>query len=445
MARLTRFAIGLACALALALITAPGANAFVFWANKYDDAIGRAADDAGGADQAFIHGLPPQSEPVGVALRGAHLYWANFGNGDSIGRANLDGSCLKSDFIRGASDPVGVAADGAHVYWTNAATGAIGRANLDGSGANQGFLPGLGQPYGLAVNATHLYWSNVATGAISRADLDGTDPELIATVTTPNALALDGAHLYWADGGTDTIGRSKLDGSDPEPNFIGAPVDAWGVAVDAGHVYWTDQGPPKTVGRADLDGNNPQPSFLPASAQGVYGVAVGPATAPEPCAAAGTQAPAANARDSAAPVLRRLTLSRSRFAAARRGASISRMRSTRLGRVRTTRLGVGTTLHYGLSEAAVVRFTVERRKAGRRVGSSCRKPTRRNRSKRKCDLALKGAFSRRGGQGPNRARFSGRVRGRRLRSGRYKLVAAATDGAGNTSRRAAVRFAIGSR
>ncbi len=409
---MTRFALGLTCALALALTTAPSAGAFVFWSNKYDDAIGRADDNAGGADQAFVHGLPPMSHPVSLAVRGAHLYWSNYEAGDTIGRVNLDGSCLDSSFIRGAHDPVGVATDGAHVYWANAGTGAIGRANLDGSGANQAFVTGLGRPYGLAVNATHLYWSNIDTGKIWRANLDGTGPAEIVTATAPSALALDASHLYWADGTAGAIGRANLDGTSPEPAFISAPVNPWGVAVDAGHVWWTDQGPPKTVGRADLDAGNPDNSFLPASADGVYGVAVGPAATPVPCPPAPVRpTTGAQPRDATAPALRRLKLSRSRFAAARRGASISKLR-------------VGTVLRFALSESAVVRFRVARRGA--------RRP-------------LKGSFSRRGRAGTNRARFSGRLRRRALRPGHYRLQLTATDAAGNRSRRAAVRFVINRR
>jgi virginiamycin B lyase len=60
----------------------------------------------------------------------AYVYWTNY-NGDSSGRANLDGSDVNQSFITGATTPTAVAVHGKHIYWANLTT--IGRANLDGS------------------------------------------------------------------------------------------------------------------------------------------------------------------------------------------------------------------------------------------------------------------------------------------------------------------------
>jgi PKD domain len=104
----------------------------------------------------------------------------------------------------------------------------------------------------------------------------------------------------------------------------------------------------------------------------------------------------------------------------------------------------GATVRYTLSEAARVRFSVQRRTTGRRVGRRCVKTTRRNRSRRRCTrfVSVRGSFTHAGAAGRNRFRFSGRVRRRALRRGRYRLVARATDAAGNRSnvRRAGFRI-----
>src|SRR3954470_1791843 len=121
----------LAGALLLPFAAAPGAGAHVYWANKYDDAIGRANLDGGGLNQSFITGIRQNSHPVGLAVDGAHVYWTNYDAPDRIGRAALDGSAVNDGFVTGAANPVGVAVDGAHLYWTNATTGTIGRADLD--------------------------------------------------------------------------------------------------------------------------------------------------------------------------------------------------------------------------------------------------------------------------------------------------------------------------
>ncbi|MEX2253691.1 MAG: hypothetical protein WD649_06010 [Thermoleophilaceae bacterium] len=132
-------------------------------------------------------------------------------------------------------------------------------------------------------------------------------------------------------------------------------------------------------------------------------------------------------------------LSRKRFKAARRGRAVAR-RGARLGRK------VGTRVRYRLSEDATVRFRIERaRKAkGRIVGGRCVKRTRANAGRRKCTRyrTLKGKIVRRNKAGVKRFRLSGRLLGKRLRRGRYRLVARATDKLGNKSKRARVRFRI---
>ena len=53
-----------------------------------------------------------------MAVEGKHIYWTNdgesgaLGGGQSIGRANLDGTDVDQSFITGASGPVGVAVEG---------------------------------------------------------------------------------------------------------------------------------------------------------------------------------------------------------------------------------------------------------------------------------------------------------------------------------------------
>src|SRR6266540_1721289 len=82
-------------------------------------------------------------------------------------------------------------------------------------------------------------------------------------------LTLTGAstprHVYWvnnSDGGSATIGRADVDGSNPNQSFITGASFPEGVAVDSGHVYWTDRLFAGTIGRADLDGSNPNQSFI---------------------------------------------------------------------------------------------------------------------------------------------------------------------------------------
>lgn len=80
-------------------------------------------------------------------------------------------------------------------------------------------------------------------------------------------------------------------------------------------------------------------------------------------------------------------------------------------------------ISFSLSEKAAVRITVERKRKGkwRRV---------------------KGALRSNGAAGANKLRFTGRLAGKKLKPGRHRLVAVATDAAGNRSPAARKAFTI---
>jgi sugar lactone lactonase YvrE len=115
-------------------------SSHVYWSNRDQGAIGRAALDGTHLDRHFITGL---KEPNGLAVSGTTLFWASTNpntKSSSIGRANLNGTSVTQNFITGAAYPFGVAAGGNHLYWTNFDTGMIGRANLDGTHVHQRFI-----------------------------------------------------------------------------------------------------------------------------------------------------------------------------------------------------------------------------------------------------------------------------------------------------------------
>jgi hypothetical protein len=109
----------------------------------------------------------------------------------------------------------------------------------------------------------------------------------------------------------------------------------------------------------------------------------------------------------------------------------------------TAAAGKGATISYTLSQPARVAFRVDRALAGRRSRGKCRKPTRRNRRGRPCPRykRLRGGFERNAVLGANSLRFNGRLGGKRLKAGRYRLVAVASGFAGD-SRRATRAFRV---
>jgi hypothetical protein len=94
----------------------------------------------------------------------------------------------------------------------------------------------------------------------------------------------------------------------------------------------------------------------------------------------------------------------------------------------------GTKVSFRLNEAASVGFTVTQRAKGRKVKRGrktvCVKRTRKNRKRKRCSrvVRLKGSFSRDGVAGKNSFHFTGRLNGRKLKPGRYRLVATPTAG-----------------
>lgn len=98
-----------------------------------------------------------------------------------------------------------------------------------------------------------------------------------------------------------------------------------------------------------------------------------------------------------------------------------------------------------MSRAALL--ALERALKGRKKGKKCVAPNRRNRRARRCTRyrLLKGPIAHIAKPGLNSFRFTGRLRGRKLRPGRYRLVMVATDAAGNRSKPKRAPFRVVSR
>jgi hypothetical protein len=145
-------------------------------------------------------------------------------------------------------------------------------------------------------------------------------------------------------------------------------------------------------------------------------------TAPKP-PATNTQTTTPPA-DTTKPALGALGLSVRVFRAAKSGPSISAKKKP-----------VGTKVSLNLSEPSSVRFTVERKTQGRKVGKNCVAQTRSNRKKKACVrwVKVKGSFTRAGKAGKNTFKFRGRIGGKALKPGNYRLDGQATDPAKNKS------------
>jgi hypothetical protein len=166
---------------------------------------------------------------------------------------------------------VGVAVDAAHVYWADPIAGTIGRANIDGTNVEEAFIE-VGQ---------------------SECELE-TEPgvsEPVPAESRPRYVAVDAGHVYWTntgvlnkngepiDGG-GTIGRADIDGAEAsiDPDFICGASNPQGIAVNATHIYWANAAKDSNrsaIGRADIDGGEVEEEFFFVdSSRTPYGVAL---------------------------------------------------------------------------------------------------------------------------------------------------------------------------
>ena len=136
--------------------------------------------------------------------------------------------------------------------------------------------------------------------------------------------------------------------------------------------------------------------------------------------------------DTTAPDVTGLRLTRTRF---RLGGALPKVAAVR----------TGTSIRFTISEAATARLRFRRLAPGRLVGGRCVKPTRLNRSRRRCTriLPVRGSVSLPVQAGARRIRFAGRMSKRRsLKPGRYRLILTAADAAGNVSTPDRARFRL---
>jgi hypothetical protein len=100
----------------------------------------------------------------------------------------------------------------------------------------------------------------------------------------------------------------------------------------------------------------------------------------------------------------------------------------------------GTKIRFTLSEAAAVSLRIQRRTTGHRKGKKC---LAKRRTGKRCTIyKTKGTLKRSGRAGANSVAFSGRIGARKLAKGRYRIVATATDTAGNKAKQKTAAFRV---
>ncbi len=233
------------------------ARRHLYWSDSIKGTIGRARLNGSGVNESFLR-FPDRFRPYDVAVGARHIYWPSPATGlRLIGRARIDGTRRQLRFLTTHQDAgtFSVAATSRHIYWTtniregfDEGVDSIGRANLDGTGVKTKLisLP-HGHPGEIAVHGRYIYWTSPSMPggeAISRARLDGTGVRRrFITVGKGGdqrgiaGLAVAGNHIYWTTVSNTlpgTIGRVNLDGTGLRRNFIRTGGEPAEVAVVAG-------------------------------------------------------------------------------------------------------------------------------------------------------------------------------------------------------------------
>lgn len=466
------------------IVGTPGASAYIYW-HSYDSGngkIGRADLDGANIKPDLVQGTYFGG---GVASDGTHVYWGESGSSPTmahLGRANIDGTEPDHNYYGGASycGIFGLQANLTHLFWLKSTcSGTPNRAIdwVDIPGKN-GYSESGASDYicGFAVDSNYVYWSK--NQYIARAPLLGGLPDETWLDTgagkIPCAVAVDSGHVYWTNTAADpptgyrgrTIGRASIDGSEASVNnsfitgtvFISGISTPPGLAVDSGHIYWTNQpdysgvpGPGAvdgSIGRAALDGTDVNQFFVP-SVFFPVGLAIdnkGPAPAPP---GGGGNPPPYHPPPQLPPRFVSVGSSNSSFTPSGKSTPVRgqtgiraavRVRASSSG-IASARVPVGTTFTFKLTLDASVTVDIQKKKAGRlKKRTKCVKPSGKLKSKPKCSLSVAKLF-RTSKAGVNKLPFTGRIKGKALKPGKYQAVFTARDSAG-TSKTAKVNFTI---
>jgi hypothetical protein len=106
-------------------------------------------------------------------------------------------------------------------------------------------LTGAGR--GLGLDLDHIYWAGTSQ-TISSANLGGSDPQtLVSGQNGPIGVAVDASHLYWTNQNDGSIWAANRDGTSPHV-ISSAGLAGWDIAVGGDHLYWTVLGRPPSSG-----------------------------------------------------------------------------------------------------------------------------------------------------------------------------------------------------
>jgi virginiamycin B lyase len=378
--QITEFLIPTASATPQEIVAGPDG---ALWFTEYgNNKIGRITS-AGVFDPPNGYDLPAGAGPDGITAGPDGALWFTQIGTDQIGKITTSGSISHYPLVTGFNPGDIAAGPDGRLWFTESEAGKVGAINPS-TGAVQEFDRPGADPSAITSSGASLWFTQFSANRIEQMSTSGAQINVFPAGSGPSGIAFgpDGA-IWFAQSVANKIGRLTTSGSLTEfPVPTTATEGPDGVAAGPDHAIWFTEKGANQIGRIEA----------PAAGGGGGG-------GPPPT----TQQVTASVQS--------LGVSPRSFRSARRGASIAAK--------------VGATVTYRLSVAATTSFTVERQTAGRKKGKKCVPQTRRNRRAKRCKryVAVRGSFTHAGKAGSNSFKFTGRVAKKKLRPGRYQLVA----------------------
>ncbi|MBK8254306.1 MAG: hypothetical protein IPK82_16765 [Polyangiaceae bacterium] len=207
------------------------------------------------------------SQPDGIALSGAKLFWTEFLEQGNVhmGVLNAASSAFASTTVlaTGLSYPVRIVADTKYAYWTNEGTfkdknGSVFRMDHTAPGSQpENLTPTqLAAPRAIALDyntdgsAKDLYFATIADGNVWRitnvSSATPGEPELFAEgLFAPNGIAVDETNVYITNRGDGTVAvKAKSAGLLESPVVVAkAQKNPGQVLMHQGSLLWVNEGP----------------------------------------------------------------------------------------------------------------------------------------------------------------------------------------------------------
>ena len=158
------------------------------------------------------------------------------------------------------------------------------------------------------------------------------------------------------------------------------------------------------------------------------------------CLAVTGTAFAADAPDTEAPELNNLVVTNKIFKVGTKNTALVTMVGSA---AKKKKVPVGTKIKFDLLESAYISIGVYKALEGRTVGTDCVKPDDTNKDAKKCVRPVYiNTIQRIGKPGPNSITFTGRLDGKKLKTGAYAFGIIATDEAKNSTKIVLKNFII---